>query len=414
MKRVLKTFFGGLTVLILFVGGYELYKVSPKEFFPDSLTFAYVNEDLKNMDIEDFLKFLDGEGYYIDENKVREIQKNIDGIYMIETTPFLNPNKEPVFILDVGFRYFLYYLKIKEYFNFTGKNYVLKSKYMEDLNFEKLGIEELYMRPYKGNYLFSKNPQKIEQIINERTAMSDESKKFFKNMEYGNLGIIIFNFKRERVYGLDALSIIMNYGKGELDFYSTLTFSELEIQIPENGYKNNLERYIGENILYVRIKDYVKAYDIARRYIKRDEKIEFLINFWQDVLGVDILRLLEDIDQELVYDFQRESGIVKFKNRDRIDKVVSWTNYRNNIGLETSLELEGRYLYIGDKRLIPSDKNLEKLKKNQIIYYNRKMDGEKIDFQVYNFQNAFKIKGRINDKVLSNLIKKIENYRKEK
>ncbi|MGL4980893.1 MAG: hypothetical protein ACRC40_03055, partial [Fusobacteriaceae bacterium] len=53
-----------------------------------------------------------------------------------------------------------------------------------------------------------------------------------------------------------------------------------------------------------------------------------------------------------------------------------------------------------------------KLKDNQILYYNRRVDGKEIDLQILNEENAARILGNINDKALDELIDKIENLRR--
>lgn len=413
MIKIIRFFVGGLIVMLVSLTGYRIYQVSPREFFPDSLTFAYVNEDVKSKDIDEVLKFLENQGYNLDEKKIKKFQKKIDGIYLFETASFFDDEKEPVLLLDVGLNFLIYYFKIKEYFEFTGKDYVLKPEYMKNMNFEKLGIDELYMRPYRGNYLFSGDPGRIDEVISERTAMSEDGKDFLDSKEYGNLGIMFFNLKKENAYGLNNLSVVLDYKKEGLDIFSIVSFKELELETPGDGYRADLVRYIGENTLYIRIKDYVKAYDVSRRYIRKDRKIEFLVGFWQNILGVDLIRMLDDIDQESVYDFEKKSGIIRFKNRDRINKVVEWTSYRDNIGFEAGLELEGNYLYIGDKRLIPNREDAVKLKYNQILYYSRKFDGKEIKIQAFNHQRAARVQARLNDKALSDIIEKIEKTRDE-
>ncbi|MGL5578386.1 MAG: hypothetical protein ACRDB7_04705 [Fusobacteriaceae bacterium] len=399
----------GLLSLIAVFTGYNVYKISPREFITDDLTFAYVNENIKGMDIEDFLEFVENEGYNFDKEKVKGIQKKISGIYLIETASFFNTNKNPVLILDVGLNFPLYYFKLNEYFDFTGENYILKSQYIESLGLEKFGIDEIYMRPHRGNYILAENPEKIEQLISQRTAMSDEGEKFLWNMEYGNLGILFFNFKREEVYGLNALSVVMDYKQKKMDIFSVLSFKELRLTIPKNGYEKSLEKYIGEDTLYVRTQDYVKGYDITRKYLKKDKKIDFLFNFWQNVLGIDVVRMLEDINQETIYNFHEKSGIIKFKEKDRIRRIVGWISSTNNMGLETKVELEGDYLYFGDERLSSHEENPIKLKDNQILYYDRKIDEKEMKFEAFNLEKVVKIVGKVNDRVLSEVIDKIEN-----
>lgn len=408
MVRVVKSFLVGVVALLIVFSGYEIYKVSPREFFPDTLTFAYVNENVKSMEIDDFLEFLENEGYNLNREKIKNTQKKIEGIYLLETASFFETEKNPVLVLDVGLRYPIYYFRIKEYFNFTGKNYILKPEYRKDVGLEELGIGEIFMRPYRGNYIFSDKSERIDEVINERTAMSEDGKSFLSSKEYGNLGILFFNFKRDGAYGLSTLSVVLNYKKNSLSTYSILSFKELELETPEEGYKNGLVRYIGENTLYIRIKDYVKAYDVGRRYIKKNRQLDFLIGYWQSVLGVDLLRLLEDIDQESVYNFQEKSGIVRFNKRERIDKVVQWIAYKNSLGLDMGMEREGNYLYFGEKRLIPKRENLTELKDNQILYYSRNYEGKEMKFEVFNLRYAARIQGRVNDEILSEMIKRFE------
>ncbi|MGL4403601.1 MAG: hypothetical protein ACRCTS_07800 [Fusobacteriaceae bacterium] len=409
MTKIMRGFCVVLISFIAVLSGYKIYKISPREFLSDNLRVAYVNENIKGMDIEDFLKFVENEGYNFDKEKIKEIQKKIYGLYLIDTTSLFNTDKNPVLVLDVGVNFPLYYFKLNKYFNFTGENYILKSEYMKSLGLEKFGIDELYMRPHRGNYIFSGKSEKIEELISQRTTMSDEGEKFLWDMEYGNLGILFFSFKKEDVYGLDTLSVVMDYKQNKMNIFSFLSFKELKLKISKDGYKNNLQKYIGEETLYIRNEDYVKGYDIARRYLKRDEKIEFLFNFWQNILGVDVVRMLEDIDQEAIYNFQKESGIVKFKEKERIKKIVGWISQKKNIGLEIEAELEGDYLYFGEERLIFKEKNPVKLKNNQILYYDRKIDGKEMKLEAFNLEQRIKIVGKVNDRVLSEAIDKIEN-----
>lgn len=408
MIKIIKGFLVSLGLILTILMGYEVYKVSPREFISDNFTFAYINENVKKEKFDDFLGFLEKEGYNIDRGKIKNIQKNIEGIYLFETSSFLNLNKDPAVVLDVGLKFPLYYFMINEYFNFTGKNYILKSKYRENLGLEEFGVDEIYMRPYRGNYVFAKNPQRIEEIIQERTAILDEGKEFLEKMDYGNLGIMFFNFKKERAYGLNNLSVVLNYEKNSLNIFSILSFKELNLDTPKNGYENRLEKYIGENSMYIRINDYVKAYEVSRRYMKRDKIIEFHVAYWQNVLGVDLESLLEDINQESVYNFQEKNGIIRFKKKERIDKIVQWVSYKNSLGFEGEMEREGDYLHFGEKRLVSKGDNFKKMKDNQIFYYNRDYEGKKMEFEVFNFNNLAKIQGKINDRVLSDTIKKIE------
>ncbi|MGL5964567.1 MAG: hypothetical protein ACRCZ2_09285 [Fusobacteriaceae bacterium] len=377
----------------------------------DSLTFAYINENVKNMDITDFLDFLESRDEKFDRKKIKEIQKKIDGIYLIDTAHFFDDNKNPAFVLDLGINFYLYYFKLNKYFYFSGKNYILKPEYIKSLNLEKINYNEIYMRPYRGNYILAKTPERIDQLIEERTAISDETQKFLKNRKNGNLGIVFFNLKKEKIYGLNSLSIVLHYKEKKLDVFSFLSFREFKLIIPKDGYKSNLEKYIDENTLYIRIRDYVKGYDVARRYIKREEKLVFLLNFWQNIIGIDLINILESIDQETIYNFQEKSGIIKFKKKNSISKAVEWVSSENKIGLDMNMRLKEDYLYFGDEELKYSNKSI-KLKNNQILYYNKNNDGKKIDFEVLNEENAAIIMGRINDKALNEMIDKIENLRR--
>lgn len=390
---------------------YLIYTVSPREFFHEGMTFTYINENIKNKNLDEAIDFLADQGVPVDRAAFKKFQKSVNSLYILEDESLLNPQRDPLVIIDTGFRYYLYLMKIEKYFETSGDAYLLRGEFIESLGLGKMGVEKLFMYPYRGNFLFSTNSRKIHRAIDERTSVGDNTAEFFDRQIHGNLGIASFNLKKDKIFGINTFTGVFDYRDGELNSEFILYLRETEMKENQPVGRDTLARYIKKNRVYLNIPEYVKIFEIGRRFIIKDKKMEFLLGFWQTILGIDIPAILSDIDSEIVYDLESANGMVKFGETDRIAELVKSLENRTVPGIDYRLKLVDNYLIIGEEELDLNENRGLDLKDNQIIYFEGDNAGERIEIEAFNLRKIIKIFVKLNDEALKSIIKK--NLRKE-
>lgn len=409
MRKYLKI----LTTLVILsfftIAGYLVFDVSPREFFHDGVTFGYINEEIGSKDLDEFIDFLEKIDVKIDREAFNKFQKSVKGIYLFEDESLFLDKRDPILILETGPEYFLYLLKLDRYFDRADNLYILKDEVTEKHGIDRFFKGKIYMYPYRGNFIFSTDSKKIFKFIDQRTVVGDEAAEFFDKKMSGNLGIAFFNLKKDNFFGINTLSMIFDYKEHHLETLSIIFLRETELKANDKKTQDNLAKFIEKNRVYLNIPEYIKIFDIGRKYLLKDEKLEFLLGFWQTILGIDIPRLLGDIDSEIIYDLKRAEGIIKFSDTERAEKMVEVSKGKTVLGLDHQLKMRGNYLYIGTGELEPSKGERLNLPNNQIIYFEGENEGETVKIEAFNYQKIIRIYTKFNDEALKKIIdKKIE------
>ncbi len=358
-------------IVISIFCGYNLYVVSPRTFLDQEKTFIYANESLNEKNIDDLIdeieKISNNMNIKLDKENINKLLKNIKNLYVVSEDSFITSKMEFVTIIDPGYRYIFYLLEIDDYFDEVGEYYSLKYSIKEKLNLKKYGIDAIYMTHHKGNFILSTDINELKKVEYRNTYSNKWTIKNLNENIDKNLGVLILNFEKEKIYDFRSLVIGTEYKDKKLYqniFLETIpgtSFINAEIK------NRSLEKYIDNNVLYIANSDYNQLNNFVLKIVKRDKSLQLVLNLWQGVLGVKLNDLINDIDEEMIFNYEKNSGLIKLKKNDNFQKILpEIKNY-----LKVPIKIKNNMIYIGEEELQVNNKNEYKLKKNQFLYLDK-------------------------------------------
>ncbi|MGL5123007.1 MAG: hypothetical protein ACRC6K_02405 [Fusobacteriaceae bacterium] len=357
-----------LAIIIFILLGYNLYTISPRTFLDQEKTFIYANENIDKKNIDEILNISEN---YLNELNIKFPKENIDealgnikSIYLISENSFLTSNQNFVTIIDPGYRYIFYLLKIKNYFDKVDGYYSLKSLVKEKLNLKKYGIDNVFMSYYKGNFILATSLNDLKNMKNKSNYLNKEIvKKLDRNIKK-NLGVLILNLEKEKIYDFKSLVIGMEYKNQKLN--QSIFFETVQgIKLIDNEIKNRtLDKYINNNVVYLSNSDYSELKNFIFKIIKKYNTLGFGLNLWQGILGVKLSELIDDVGDEIIFNYTKNKGIIKLKKSENFQKILPKLIEIAKI----PMEIKNNMIYIGKGELDPNIENKYLLKENQFLY----------------------------------------------
>ncbi|MGL6063741.1 MAG: hypothetical protein ACRC0S_01480 [Fusobacteriaceae bacterium] len=397
---------GILIVIVSIFGGYNLYRVSPRTFLDEEKTFIYANENINKKNIDEIIELsetcLNKLDIKLDKENVNKILENVKSIYLISEDSFITSKINFVTIIDPGYRYIFYLSKIKNYFDNVEGYYSLKFSMKEKLNLKKYGIDSLYMIAYKGNFILATNINQLKKIEN-RNAYSN--KEIAKNLDENitkNLGVFILNLEKEKIYDLKTLVIGAEYKDKKLN--QSIYFETVQgTKLVEGEMKNrSLDKYISNNTLYIFNSDYNQLKSFIFNIAKKYNTLEFGLNLWQGMLGVKLSDLIDDMDNEIIFNYTENKGIIKIKKSDNFKKILpEIINF-----IKIPIKIKDNMVYIGEEELKVNIENKYKLKENQFLYLRLEESGNDLIVEGTTEKNGLLFYLEIQDAMLEKYFKK--------
>ena len=408
MKKLI-IFLSVLSIIIIggIVGYKQMYLVSPRVFFNSNNEMIYANENLSGKKYDDFSKF----GAKVENEivKINQLKKYVDGIYAF------SHKKEGVVILHAGLKFPIISLKINEYFLKSGDIYTLKDEYLKhyEKNLKLLGVtdlKKLYMKPYKGSFVLSRNIETINSVLTSELVIDDSITKALNKNKNGNLGTIILNMEKNKKVFIEKAIFSANYTNNTFSYKGSDKWKDEYkdiIKIPE---VTVLSDYVSEKSLYISGVNFENV-NVFMEAFKEKLEVKEVLNLVEKLIyssfKVSLNEILSSVGDEIVYDMEKESGIITLKKIETAKKIVGTIEFLNKLGLRYYAEIEGNLLYIGKEKLGKSNPK-KSMKKNQFLYLNQSQS-EKMDVEIESYykNNVIDSEGTI---VLSedfiNMIKK--------
>ncbi|WP_320047363.1 hypothetical protein [uncultured Ilyobacter sp.] len=352
MKRLKILLLSLLTCVLILLAGYKyIYHIPGKNFLVKNTRAVYVNENFNRKSIKPLEKLLVKIGEESQIEDLKKEKKYIKNIYILYFGSIKLLDEHRVGVLDPGLMYPLFKSRLGKYFEKSGDYYLLKEKYREKYSSGK----KVFLKGYRGHFLVSDSKEDLEGVLSG-VGESNENilalKKRGKSNIFGKL-LLDFSGTRGELWGLKGSVLTGNYESQKVYIDNNLVgeggIIELFKAQPE---ERKMEKYIGENRLYISSKDFGKAAKIFAANIPKEQKVIF--DIWESFSGGSIEDFLGDIDGEIVGDIENNQWIIPLKETKRFEKLfrILGKNKRLNIG-NISLMIEGKNIYQGREKLSP-------------------------------------------------------------
>lgn len=405
MKQKIWYLISLVTVFSILILGLSLYKLNPRNYLNDKESFIYANENIGKKNYNEVDNFFKKINVQVDENELKTIKNNVNNFYMVTYDPFIKPEKDFTCIIDLRRWYYKFFLEYDEYFNKEDNYYVLKDEILKKIRENGIYVGKIYMIPHRGNFLLSTSKKVILNQIENVDYQNNETIKILDQHKTENLGVFIVNFKKDSFYNFKNIYMAVNYKNNEMNPKLYLSFTHNKSEVNVGNENRKLLKYIKENRVYVYNNDFYNIFSTFTSALKIESQYMFLMNFLKINAGVEISKLLEDIDKELVYDIITGQGIIKLKNEENVKNLINNLE-KSSIKINTPLKLKDNSLYIGEGELSEVSSQNIKLKNNQSFYLDYTDGEEKIKIENYSLDGGAEINIKLNDKVLENIIEK--------
>lgn len=391
--------------LVVILLGLSLYKLNPRRYLGENASFIYANEGISEKKYENLDPLLKELGVKITQKDINMVKKEIGNIYIVTYDSLFKKNKDFSCIVDLKHWYYEFLLDYEEYFNKEDDYYVLNDESLKVLRDKGFNFEKIYMIPHRGNFLLSTNKKKIVKQIENFNNNNGAVDKILDKGKKENLGIFSLNLKKGYVYNYKDVYMTLNYSKDEMNTKIYIDWSQKKKGIDVKNQDRKLSNYIKENRIYMYNDDFFNLFSTAVSVLRIESQYMFLLNFLKINSGIEIPKLLEDIDKEIVYDIESEQGIIKLKNDKNIKRLIK--NLENSsIKIKSPLKLEEDKLYIGEEKLSEIALEPLKLKNNQSFYLDYKYRDRNVLIESFIEDTGMKVNLKMNDEMLVELIEK--------
>jgi hypothetical protein len=389
MKNKIKIFLTIITGVAVGLLSYNfIYRISPRKFIGEKATIVYVNENLSGKHIEKLIDLLEEDLFDFSKEDFRKIKKFIDGIYLISETPILEKEKNIFGVIDTGLWYPVLLLQMNKYFDKVENFYVLKTKYKT----KYFGQEEIYLLPYRGQFLFSFQPDMLRNA-NRRTYLEDKTLTLYLNKESKNdLGILIYDGMLE-----SSLPIKKAYLTGKVKKDKIILNFRQELNKNIFGYSNgkNKERilveYLDLNHLYFSINDFSNIEELFYKflYFKGERNLPWK---WQGFLGFKATDIIKDeLGGEFIFDLKRGDTLISLGEAKKIRQAFKFFGQNNEI------KINAKKLRLDENKLVYGESNFEKgtlmpaLNPNTFLYL-------KMDLKDFGGKGIIEMQGEVSEK----------------
>lgn len=359
MKKIVGLLIVVLVIFGAFLGYKVVYKVSPRDFITKDTRIVYANEGINNKDFSPVLNFIEDEKQR-DEvaSKLKEL-KYISKLYIFSDKEFYEYDVSNFTgVVDTGYWYFIVLKEIANYFEYSDGIYILKAEVKKRYlpNFKG----DIYMKPYRGLLIFSTGKKNLKDFIEkDGKYLYNKEIESALDMKRDNLfGTLIYNNTGADFYGVDFLV-------GSATISDKDIVSDVEIVLnksEDNVYKTTKEnrelvKYLNENDIYLSVDDFSKLdYLIFNPLVMGGQKIDrkSVFNFWKGLLGIDIEKILQEIDGELIWRVPDSTLITKFKaDSPESKKLINLFDDKNSIFYQgKSVQRENGIVVLGSGELV--------------------------------------------------------------
>lgn len=397
------------TLAILILGG-SFFKLSPRGYLGDKASMVYANENISKKDLTDFKALLEEMDIKISDKKINEIKEEIDNFYLVTYTPMFKSPKDYVAIIDLKKWYYNFIVDYEEYFDRIENYYILKEEWINLLKKNGIKYDNIYMIPHRGNFILSTNKKLLFWQIENSELYSEKKEIGLNKGKDSNLGVFIFNLNRDSIFNLKNVVLTLDYKDKKFENKMFFETSQKNDNLNVKETERELAKYIENNRLYIYNTDFYNLFITLSAALKLDGQYVFLINFLSLHSGMEISKLLEDIDREILYDISTHQGIVKLKNEENIKTLIS--SLDNNLaGINPTLKLENKKLYLGEPLEEKESENRVKLAPNQSFYFNYLLDNKNLKVQNYTNLDGIEIDIEMNNEMLKEMINKLKEER---
>ena len=352
MKRLKILLLSLLTCILILLAGYKyIYHIPGKNFLVKNTRAVYVNENFNRKSIKPLEELLVKIGEESQIEDLKKEKKYIKNIYILYFGRMELLNEHRVGVLDPGLFYPLFKSRLGKYFEKSGDYYILKEKYREKYSSGK----EVFLKGYRGYFLVSDSKSDFEGVLSNIGETNENLialKKRNKDNIFGKL-LVDFSGTRGELWGLNGSVLTGNYESEKLSMDNKLVGEGDIIELFKNQpEERKMEKYLGENRIYISSSDFGKAAEIFTASIPKEQKVIF--DIWESFSGASVEEFLGDIDGEIVGDIEKNQWIIPLKETKRFEKLfmILGKSKRLNIG-NISLMIQGNNIYLGKEKLSP-------------------------------------------------------------
>lgn len=355
MKKIV----GFIAVVVLILGiflGYKVvYKASPRDFITKETKIIYANEGISSKNFTLLLELFDKEKVSGLNSEISNL-KYISKFYVFSDKEFYAINEKSfTVVVDTGYWYFFLLKNLGRYFELKDDLYVLKREY-KDKYLPKLKTD-LFMKNYKGLFIFSLGEKNLKDfMVKDKKYLYNKEIEERLDLQRDNLlGTFIYNNTEVEFYGLDYLinSVDIKDGKLISDIELVLDKEKNEI-FKNNKNERELLKYFGKNNIYFSVNDFSKLDKLLFNPFVTGVNIDIksILILWKDLLGIDIEKILKEIDGEVLYRVDENSFMIKIKDEaPEIEKVLKMLGDENSaFYIGRKIEKKDGIVIIGDSK----------------------------------------------------------------
>ncbi|STO32171.1 Uncharacterised protein [Fusobacterium necrogenes] len=355
MKKIV----GFIAVVVLILGiflGYKVvYKASPRDFITKETKIIYANEGISSKNFTLLLELFDKEKVSGLNSEISNL-KYISKFYVFSDKEFYAINEKSfTVVVDTGYWYFFLLKNLGRYFELKDDLYVLKREY-KDKYLPKLKTD-LFMKNYKGLFIFSLGEKNLKDfMVKDKKYLYNKEIEERLDLQRDNLlGTFIYNNTEVEFYGLDYLinSVDIKDGKLISDIELVLDKEKNEI-FKNNKNERELLKYFGKNNIYFSVNDFSKLDKLLFNPFVTGVNIDIksILILWKNLLGIDIEKILKEIDGEVLYRVDENSFMIKIKDEaPEIEKVLKMLGDENSaFYIGRKIEKKDGIVIIGDSK----------------------------------------------------------------
>lgn len=355
MKKIV----GFIAVVVLILGiflGYKVvYKASPRDFITKETKIIYANEGISSKNFTLLLELFDKEKVSGLNSEISNL-KYISKFYVFSDKEFYAINEKSfTVVVDTGYWYFFLLKNLGRYFELKDDLYVLKREY-KDKYLPKLKTD-LFMKNYKGLFIFSLGEKNLKDfMVKDKKYLYNKEIEERLDLQRDNLlGTFIYNNTEVDFYGLDYLinSVDIKDGKLISDIELVLDKEKNEI-FKNNKNERELLKYFGKNNIYFSVNDFSKLDKLLFNPFVTGVNIDIksILILWKNLLGIDIEKILKEIDGEVLYRVDENSFMIKIKDEaPEIEKVLKMLGDENSaFYIGRKIEKKDGIVIIGDSK----------------------------------------------------------------
>lgn len=355
MKKIV----GFIAVVVLILGiflGYKVvYKASPRDFITKETKIIYANEGISSKNFTLLLELFDKEKVSGLNSEISNL-KYISKFYVFSDKEFYAINEKSfTVVVDTGYWYFFLLKNLGRYFELKDDLYVLKREY-KDKYLPKLKTD-LFMKNYKGLFIFSLGEKNLKDfMVKDKKYLYNKEIEERLDLQRDNLlGTFIYSNTEVDFYGLDYLinSVDIKDGKLISDIELVLDKEKNEI-FKNNKNERELLKYFGKNNIYFSVNDFSKLDKLLFNPFVTGVNIDIksILILWKNLLGIDIEKILKEIDGEVLYRVDENSFMIKIKDEaPEIEKVLKMLGDENSaFYIGRKIEKKDGIVIIGDSK----------------------------------------------------------------